>query len=113
MARGNYYGLKHYDADRYAANRPDYITYKGGTLDAQISELNGIINLTKFSQRFFGKSQSWFSQRLHGSVVMHKEQEFKPKEYEQIANGYRELARQLFQYADELDNAKTIDELYD
>ena len=44
---------------------------------------------------------------------MHKEQEFKPKEYEQIANGFRELARQLFQYADELDNAKTIDELYD
>ena len=52
MARGNYYGVKLYDADRYAANRPDYITYKGEALDAQISELNGVINLTKFSQRF-------------------------------------------------------------
>ena len=113
MARGNYYGLHLYDLDEYLKNRSDSILDKGGALNVQINELGRIINFSEFSRRFFGKSQSWFSQRLHGSLVMHKEQEFKPKEYEQIADGFRELAKQLYQYADELDNAKTIDELYD
>lgn len=111
MAQGNYYGLHLYDLDEYKKNRKECIIDKGGALQVHTTELNKIVNFAEFSRRFFGKSQSWFSQRLHGSLVMHKEQEFKPSEYSQIAQGYRELAKQLLQYADELDNAKTIDEL--
>lgn len=106
MAQGKYYGLELFDIDRYISDRQNCITNKGGALNTQIDELCGIINLSAFARRFFGKSQSWFSQRLHGSLVMHKEQSFKSNEYAQIADGFRELARQLNQYADELREAK-------
>ena len=38
-------------------------------------------------------------------IVLNKVREFKPEEYEKIAKGYRELAKQLLQYADEIDKA--------
>lgn len=107
MARGYYYGLKLYNLDGYIEARERCVKYKGGALSAHFDELSGIINLTKFSRRFFNKTHSWFSQRLHGSTVMNKEQSFKDEEYKQIAAGFRELAKQLNQYADELDRAES------
>lgn len=103
--KGNYYGLKLYDVEQYKKDRANCVTFKEGAISAQFDELAGIINLTQFSKRFFGKTHSWFSQRLHGSIVMNKEQSFKENEYAQIAAGFRELAKQLNQYADELDKA--------
>ncbi|MBR6250131.1 MAG: DUF5053 domain-containing protein [Bacteroidales bacterium] len=106
MAKGNYYGIDIYNLDRYLAERKETIKVKGGALSLQFVELDGLINISKFSKRFMHKSQSWFSQRLHGALVMRKEQEFKEQEYARIAESFRELARQLNQYADEIDAAE-------
>lgn len=76
------------------------------TFERQIEDLDGILNLSAFSKRFFGKSQSWFSQRIHHSVVMYKSQIFKEKELDQIACGFKELAKQLERYANEIEMAK-------
>lgn len=105
MAKGKYFGLEVFNLDSYLANREEVVKGKDGAVSVAFTELDGMLNLTKFSRRFFGKSQSWFSQRLHGSLVMRKEQSFKEEEYAKIAEGFRELARQLGQYADELDKA--------
>lgn len=109
MARGYYYGLKLYNLDNYINDREKCVKFKAGAISAHFDELCGIINLTKFSRRFFNKTHSWFSQRLHGSIVMNKEQAFKDEEYKQISAGFRELAKQLNQYADELDRAEPDD----
>ena len=105
MAKGKYFGLEVFNLDSYLANRKESMKRKDSATALMFTELDGMLNLTKFSRRFFGKSQSWFSQRLHGSLVMRKEQSFKEEEYAKIAEGFRELAKQLEQYADELDKA--------
>ena len=106
MAKGNFWGLEVFDLDKYLADMKESINHKDIATSLIFTELDGMVNLTKFSKRFFGKTQSWFSQRLHGSLVMRKEQSFKEEEYAKIAEGFRELARQFEQYADELDKAE-------
>lgn len=68
-------------------------------------ELNGIINITKFARAYFNKSQSWFAQKLAGMSVCHKTRAFTENEYATIANGLRDLAKQLNDYADAIDKA--------
>lgn len=109
MAKGKYWGIELYNLEKYIEHRTKCLENKCGTVTIQFTELDGMINLTKFSKRFFNKSHSWFSQRLHGALVMRKEQEFKEAEYVTIANGFRELAKQLTQYADEIDQAVMFD----
>lgn len=53
-----------------------------------------------------GKSHSWFAQRVNNYAVNGEKAFFSDVEYAQIADGFRELARQLNQYADELSEAK-------
>ncbi|MEE3483273.1 MAG: DUF5053 domain-containing protein [Bacteroidales bacterium] len=106
MAKGKYFGLELNNMDSYIQNRTECVKEKSGAVGVIFDELDGILNITKFSRRFFGKSHSWFSQRLHGSLVMRKEQSFKGEEYARIAEGFRELSAQFAQYADELDRAE-------
>ena len=105
MAKGKYFGLELNNIEMFLQHRSECMKEKSGAVNVIFVELDGILNLTKFSKRFFGKSQSWFSQRLHGSLVMKKERSFKAEEYARIAEGFRELAAQFSQYADELDKA--------
>ena len=104
--KGVFFGVEPYNLDNYLKHRNIIIQSKDGAVDVQFSELGGMINITKFARRFMNKSQSWFSQRLHGCLVMKKEQSFNEEEYKKIAEGFRELARQLNQYADEIDKAE-------
>lgn len=103
---GVFFGNKIFDIEKYLSRRKDAIISKSSALTTHFIELDSIINETKFAKRFLGRSHSWFSQRLHGCLVMNKEREFKPEEYEKIAEGFRELARQLNQYADEIEKAE-------
>lgn len=106
MAKNNFFGLCIYNLDSYTKHRTELIKNKSGAVTIHFNELDGTINITKFAKRFFNKSHSWFSQRLHGSLVMKKEQSFKEEEYAIIAEGFRELARQLNQYAEEIESAE-------
>ena len=101
-----YFGVEIPDLETYKKNRTGAIQYKDNAFCLQLGELDRMINFTKFSKRFLGKTQSWFSQRINGCDVNGEKAFFKEEEYSQIVNGYRELACQLNQYADELEVAK-------
>lgn len=68
-------------------------------------EMDGLLNFTQLAKRFFGKSHSWFSQKLHGLTVKGKKKEFTEEEYRIFAASFREMAAKLTEYADALDSA--------
>ena len=109
MEKQNYFGVKVDDIEEYKQHREGSVLYKDCALTVQFAELDGLLNVTKFSRRFFGKTHAWFSQRLNRCVVNCEKSTFKAEDYEKISAGYRELAKQLNQYADELDKAKMYD----
>lgn len=73
-------------------------------------ELGGMINLSEFSRRYFGKSQSWFAQKLYMNRVNGKLKEFTPAELDHIAKSLRELGETLTNYANEIDAAQCTEE---
>ena len=83
----------------YEERRKECIAYKSDATFTAFSELEDIIN----------KSQRWFSQRLHGWQVLNKSMSFKPSEYHQLAEAFRDIARRLEAHADEIDSAKDED----
>ena len=68
-------------------------------------ELDGLINISKLARRYFHKSQSWLSQKLHGHSVCDKKRSFTEEEYHQLAESFRDIARRLNQFADAIDTA--------
>lgn len=72
-------------------------------------ELDGLINVSKFSKEYFGKSQSWFAQRINGYDVNHKKAKFTDEEYLRISQSFRHLASRLIEYADHIETAENID----
>ena len=69
-------------------------------------ELGGIINISKFAKSYLGKSQSWFSQKLHRNINCGVEQSFSAEEATEVAAALRIISRKLQEYADIIDNAK-------
>lgn len=106
MEREEYFGLDVANLDRYMENRKVCISTKQSAVYTHFSELDGVINLSAFAKRFMQRSQSWFSQRINKCVVMNKEQTFKADDFKRISDGFRTLAQQLNQYADEIDRAE-------
>lgn len=69
-------------------------------------DLGDIINKSQIAKQYFGKSQSWFSQRLNGCMVLNKSVVFKEDEYRQIADAFRDIAKRLVKHAERIDSAK-------
>ena len=102
-----------YQGKRDIANKEEYelrrnkcIEYKPDATATAFSELEDIINKSQIAKQYFGKSPSWFSQRVHGCLVLNKSMTFKDKEYHQLAEAFRDIAKRLLAHADEIDNAK-------
>ena len=104
-----YFGRKISDIEQYLKNREGAVKYKDCAVILQFAELDRMLNISKFSKRFMSKTHAWFSQRLNKCVVNGEKITFKEQDYTRIAAGFRELARQLNQYADDLDNAEMIE----
>lgn len=96
--------------EEYNKNRENGIKYKLDATAMAFTELEDIINKTQLSKQYFGKSQSWFSQRIHSCEVFNKTRAFKKEEYKQLAEAFRHIAKRLNAHADEIDNAKEEDE---
>ncbi len=96
------------DPERYESLREINMASKQSALTIAMAELNGIINKSQFARDYFGKSQGWLSQRLHGNLVFDKAATFKPEEYRQFTDGMRDLAKRLATLADEIDAAPII-----
>ncbi len=96
---------KVFDKKSYEAHRSVNIQTKSGAVWVSQLELDGLLNMSAVSRRYFGRSQSWMSQRIHGCTVMNRSMSFKEEEYARLSEAYRDIARRLLQYADEIDRA--------
>lgn len=95
-----------YNKAEYEKRRNECIRYKPDATVTAFSELEDIINKTQIAKQYFGKSQSWFSQRLNGCLILKKTVAFKEDEYHELAEAFRDIAKRLQAHADEIDAAK-------
>lgn len=65
-------------------------------------DLLRVLNGTYIAERFFGKSASWFSQKLNGNIKNGKPCEFTPGEIETLSNALYTISIELQDLADEL-----------
>lgn len=65
-------------------------------------DLLRVVNGAYIAERFFGKSDSWFSQKLNNNIKNGKPCEFTPDEREILSNALRTIAIELEDLADEL-----------
>lgn len=65
-------------------------------------QLTRVLNGAYIAERFFGKSGSWFSQKLNNNIKNGKPCEFTTDELETLANALRTLAIEFEELADEL-----------
>lgn len=66
------------------------------------SDIMEVLNATYISRRFFGKSLSWFSQKLNNNIKNGKPAEFTPEEVETLRNALYTISIELQELADEL-----------
>lgn len=92
--------------EEYNERRKEIIATKSGAVWNAFVELENLINKAALSQQYFNKSQSWFSQRIHGCTVLNKAMAFKEDEYHKLAETFRDIAKRLQAHADEIDAAK-------
>lgn len=65
-------------------------------------DLLRVINGAYIAERFFGRSGSWFSQKLNNNVVCGVARDFTADETETLANALYTIAIELEELADEL-----------
>lgn len=65
-------------------------------------DLLRVVNGAYIAERFFGKSGSWFSQKLNNNLKNGKPCEFTAQERETLANALHTIAIELQDLADEL-----------
>lgn len=92
--------------DEYNERRKEIVSTKAGAVWNAFTELENLINKSALAEQYFGKSQSWFAQRIHGCTVRKKEVAFKEEEYHELAETFRDIAKRLQAHADEIDAAK-------
>ena len=97
---------KIFNLEEYEKRRKECLEYKVDATAVAFDELEGIVNKSQLAKQYFGKSQSWLSQRIHGCLVLNKAMAFKDKEYHQLAEAFRDIAKRLMAHADEIDAAK-------
>lgn len=65
-------------------------------------DLLRVLNGAYIAERFFGKSGSWFSQKLNNNIKNGKPCEFSPEEREILSNALNTIAIELQDLADAL-----------
>lgn len=90
----------------YKDSRADLIKDKSGAVFVAEQELNGLLNRAELARRYFKKSKGWFSQRMNHTIINgDKEAKFSEKDFDVFVFAYRDIARQLLQFADEIEEA--------
>lgn len=97
---------KIYDPDQHEKDRAKVIRTKGGAVWNAFAELEGLINQSQLSIQYFGKSRSWFSQKINGCTVGDSKMSFTESEFSELAGHFRHIAARLNAHADEIDAAE-------
>lgn len=85
--------------------RAEHIKTKSGAVWVAFLELGGVLNNSGLARQYFKRSPAWLNQRINGNTVFNKKAGFRPAEYHQLAEAFRDLARRLNAHADEIDAA--------
>ena len=96
---------KIYNPELHEQHRKECIRTKSGAAFTAFSELEGLINISQLSAQYFGRSQSWLSQKINGCMVFDKKREFKPDEFQQLADAFKDIAIRLNAHAAEIERA--------
>ncbi len=91
--------------DEYERLRADEIHDKQGATHVAFSELEGLINNSALARQYFNRSPAWLNQRINGNIVFNKKAGFRPDEYQQLADAFRDIARRLEAHAAEIEAA--------
>lgn len=70
--------------------------------DLNESDIMQVLNAAYIANRFFGKSRSWFSQKMNGHIKNDKPCAFTPAEVETLRNALYTLSIEIQEIADEL-----------
>ena len=73
----------------------DIAELRGEHLRKKIGELDKAISFAYIAKHYFGKSQSWLTQRLNGSIVNGKEARFNKSEVLQLQDAIHDLGHKL------------------
>lgn len=94
-----------FDPKENERSRNAVIGIKSGAVWNAFVELEGLINKTQFADQYFNRSHAWLSQKLNGCTLNNRKKAFTEKEYHQLAEAFRHIARRLEAHADEIDAA--------
>ena len=97
---------KYHNPELADQHREETITFKEGAIFTAFLDLDGLINKSAIAKQYFGKTQTWFSQKLNGAIICDKERSFNLEESHQLAEAFRDIAKRLISHAEEIDNAK-------
>lgn len=61
----------------------------------QLKQVSSIVSLSYIAKRYFGKSKSWFSQRMNGHLVNGKEAGFTPDEIRTLNMAIQDISKTL------------------
>lgn len=78
---------------------------KAGSAWLTLIDVGEYLNFSGIARKYFGRSGNWLLQRLHGYMVNGKPAEFKASEYRQLTDALRDMAAQLNQAADRIEQA--------
>lgn len=70
--------------------------------DLERKDLLRVVNGSYIAERFFGKSGSWFCQKLNNLTVCGKRREFTPEELKTLSHALHTISIELALLADEL-----------
>lgn len=98
-----------YDKEGSEARRAELIKSKWGATSNAFIELEGLINKSQLADQYFNRTHAWFSQKLHGTMVLDRRKCFTEAEYHQLAEAFRHIAMRLQAHADEIDAAAMED----
>ena len=73
----------------------DLEVLKAEKIRSAMGDLGNAISFAYIAKHYFGKSQSWLTQRLNGSVVNGKAARFSKTELIQLQNAIHDLGRKL------------------
>ena len=66
------------------------------------SDLLRVLNVSYIAERFFGRSRSWFSQKLNNHIKNGAPVSFTPEELETFRNALYTLAMEIEEFADSM-----------
>ena len=82
-------------SNTYKAVDDDLEALKAEKIRSAMGELGNAVSFAYIAKHYFGKSQSWLTQRLNGSKVNGKTARFNKSELIQFQNAIHDLGRKL------------------